>query len=148
VRKKKEEPLARTEFPIEPITLTLGQLQASASWNKPYATVGDTIHWRCNFPIQKGKICPFTVDEKAAASGRQDYPDVMVIHMWEEGHYEMSARGGTRKVPIVPGKPRGRDEMIDELLENMAEAHKDLTIALDRYDRETREVITFLRGNG
>jgi hypothetical protein len=147
MRKKKQlAELTRTEFPIEPVALTLGQLQASASWNKPYAIAGDTITWRCKHPTKKGVICPFTVEEKAATSGWQDYPDVMVVHMWEEGHYEMSRPGG-RKVPIAPGKPRSRDEMIEELLENMAEAHKDLTIALDRYDRETREVIDYLRKN-
>jgi len=40
-----------------------------------------------------------------------------------------------------------KDDMLDELLENRDEAHKDLMIALDRYDRETAEVIDYLRKN-
>lgn len=136
--------LKRTTFPVEAITLTLGQLQASAAYKQVHARVGDSIHWHCDFPLRNKKLCPFTVDEIAATTGYQTYPDVLITHIWEEGHYELSnGRGGS--VPIVPGKPATRDDMIDELLENMDETHKDLTIALDRYGRETREVIAFLR---
>jgi len=34
--------------------------------------------------------------------------------------------------------------MLEELLENMAEAHRDLVIAQDFYDRQVKEVIDFL----
>jgi hypothetical protein len=143
MRKKKEpvEELARTDFPVEPSTLTMGQIQKTLS--KPlYARKGDFLHWRCAHPL-KGKVCPFEIDETAASTGYHDFPDKMVIHVWEEGHYSM----GNDKLPVAPGRPRTRDDMIEELLENMDEAHKDLTIALDRYGRETREVIDFLRKN-
>lgn len=148
MRKKKPEPveLTRTKFPIEPIALTPGQLQASASFRDVYARTGDTITWRCLHPLKNGHPCPFTATEKATSTGYQDFPDVMIIHIWEEGHYEMSKVGS--KIPIIPGKPRTRDDMLDEPMENVDEAHKDLTIALDRYARENREIIDFLRKNG